>query len=237
LFYDIRVYDDDGPGGAPGTLLGEVPLFFADNIPFGVAGSLFTADISALGLVADGPVYIGASWFPGIDEDIFFCTDESPSTPSRPVYAGVVTGPGDPPSVLLNQSTDTRAAFIRAAFGAPPACLTDGDTLCLGDRFKVEVTWRDFAGNTGRGQAVALDGREDSGLFWFFRESNLELLVKVLNGCGLTQHYWVFAAGTTDVEFEIVVTDTERGVEKRYTNPLGTAAPAITDTLALATCP
>ena len=108
---------------------------------------------------------------------------------------------------------------------------------CLNDdRFQVEVTWTDFQSNTGSGQVSPI-GSADSGLFWFFDEENLEQLVKVLNGCGLNGHYWVFAAAVTNVQYNLKVTDTQTGVTKTYENPLGTAAPAITDTSAFATCP
>jgi hypothetical protein len=119
---------------------------------------------------------------------------------------------------------------------APSECMSDADTLCLnGGRFKVEVGWRDFQGGTGVGRVVQESG--DSGLLWFFQQDNWEMLVKVLDGCGLNQSYWVFAASATDVEYTITVTDTDSGQVRTYSNPLGTQAPAITDTSAFATCP
>ena len=33
------------------------------------------------------------------------------------------------------------------------------------------------------------------------------MLIKVINGCGLNQRYWVYAAATTDVEYQLTVTD------------------------------
>ncbi len=50
-------------------------------------------------------------------------------------------------------------------------------------------------------------------------------------------NFWVFAAASTNVEVKLTVTDTETGEVKEYTNPLGQAAPAVTDTAAFATCP
>ena len=115
-------------------------------------------------------------------------------------------------------------------------CIAGETTMCLhGGRFRVEVDWRIFTGDTGRGRVVPF-GSDDSGLFWFFFPSNWELLVKVLDGCGFNRRYWVFAAATTDVEYTLRVTDTVSGQVQRYRNPLGTAAPAITDTAAFA-CP
>ncbi len=119
----------------------------------------------------------------------------------------------------------------------PGTCRASDTTLCLMDgRFAVEVNYRDFLNQTGNGRVSSLR-TADSGLFYFFNEDNLELLVKVLDGCAITQHFWVFAAGTTDVEYNLTVTDTTTNTSQTYTNPLGSAAAAVTDTSALATCP
>ena len=45
------------------------------------------------------------------------------------------------------------------------------------------------------------------GLFYFFSWDNPEVLVKVVNGCGVNGHYWVFGSGATDLEYEIRVVD------------------------------
>lgn len=121
---------------------------------------------------------------------------------------------------------------------APAPCSASATRHCLHqDRFEVSVTWRDPLGRSGEGQAVAIPGVDDSGLFWFFNGDNLELLVKVLDGCGVNQHYWVYAAATTDVETTLRVVDTLRGVSKTWVNPLGHPASAITDSSAFASCP
>jgi hypothetical protein len=116
-------------------------------------------------------------------------------------------------------------------------CTPDANTLCLNNgRFEVIVQWTDFQGNTGLGNVVPF-GSSDSGLMWFFNSNNWEMLVKVLNGCGLNNHYWVFAALTTNVQYTIQVTDTATGQILQYSNPLGNPSPAITDAAAFATCP
>ena len=51
---------------------------------------------------------------------------------------------------------------------------------------------------------------DDSGYLWFFDADNIELIVKVLDGCGVNNRYWVFAGGLTNVEVDIIVTDTPR---------------------------
>ncbi|HVR39886.1 MAG TPA: trypsin-like peptidase domain-containing protein, partial [Thermoanaerobaculia bacterium] len=107
-------------------------------------------------------------------------------------------------------------------------CVASATTVCLSsDRFSVSVVWK-TADSNGAGQAIKYTA--DSALFWFFSESNIEMLVKVLNGCGLNSRYWFFSAATTNVEYTITVTDTKSGSVKTYFHALGTPAPAVTDT-------
>jgi hypothetical protein len=141
-----------------------------------------------------------------------------------------------------NNGSDPTSFFIDdaslqvAATGGGTGCVADLNTLCLnGARFAVSVQWTDFQGNTGPGNVVP-NGSPDSGLMWFFGPDNWEMLVKVLNGCPVNNHYWVFAALTTNVQYTIQVTDTSTGEVKTYTNPLGNPSPAITDTAAFASC-
>ncbi len=121
----------------------------------------------------------------------------------------------------------------------PPAgvCLPDDTTLCLSHgRFRVEVDWTDFQGNTGSARVVPY-GSDNSGILWFFDSANWEMLVKVLAGCSVNDHYWVFAAATTNVEYLLRVTDTESGQMREYHNVLGQSSPATTDVQAFAVCP
>ncbi|HEX2255053.1 MAG TPA: LamG domain-containing protein [Thermoanaerobaculia bacterium] len=98
-------------------------------------------------------------------------------------------------------------------------CVNAGGELCLAERFRVEVTWTDFQGNTGSGRAVPLT--EDTGYFWFFRSTNVELVLKVLDGRPINDHFWVFYGALSNVAYEITVTDTETGFVKTYVNPAG----------------
>ena len=122
--------------------------------------------------------------------------------------------------------------------GVVGTCAPGPTTLCLnGGRFRVEADWRIPDGSTGAGQAVPIASAPDSGLFYFFSASNLEMLIKVLNACGLNDRYWVFFAATTNVELAVVVTDTGTGATRGYLNPLNRPAPPEQDTNAFATCP
>jgi uncharacterized metal-binding protein len=123
---------------------------------------------------------------------------------------------------------------------APPpgACTTDATTLCLNNnRFQVRATFATGDGQTGNGMAVT--ETVDTGLFWFFSASNIEVIIKVVNACSFAggPRYWVFAGGLTNVQVVLTVTDTQSGITKTYTNPQGTAFAPIQDTNAFATCP
>lgn len=123
-------------------------------------------------------------------------------------------------------------------------CVPSDTVLCLAEgRFQVSVLWRDFEGQAGVGHAVPLagtlpdpQGLGSSGLMWFFRSDNAEMLVKILSACNVNGFHWVFLAAATDVGYTVEVLDTQTGTVKSYLNPLGTASPAITDIEAFA-CP
>jgi hypothetical protein len=106
---------------------------------------------------------------------------------------------------------------------------------CLGGtRFKVETAFETSQGVQGVGQAVALT--TDTGYFWFFDQANVEVVLKVLDGCGVNGKYWVFAAGLTNTEVTLTVTDTASGTAKVYVNPQGRSFQSVQDTNAFATC-
>jgi IPT/TIG domain len=123
------------------------------------------------------------------------------------------------------------------SIGTPEAtCTPSATTLCLGGgRFSVTASWHKSDGSSGSGTAVPLTS--DTGYFWFFNSSNIELVTKVLNGCALTNAYWVFAAGLTDVGVVLDYTDLQTQTARSYSSPLGTAFLPIQDTSALKTCP
>ena len=116
-------------------------------------------------------------------------------------------------------------------------CVAGPTVLCLGGgRFRVEVAWKDFQGGAGAGSVVPGTHSDDSGLFWFFAPDNWELLVKVLDGCAVNGHHWVFAAATTTVEYVLTVTDTRTDQAWTRRNPPGRPSPAVADVTALGGC-
>ena len=134
-----------------------------------------------------------------------------------------------------NAVTQTKhSAALTTATGEPEkalmsgTCVADASTLCLqNNRFSVQINWEDFNANTGFAQPVPLS--DQSGYFWFFSPNNVELLIKVLDGTAVNGHVWVFFAATTNVFYNVTVTDTLSGATRQYQNPLGTSSPAVLD--------
>ena len=113
---------------------------------------------------------------------------------------------------------------------AASTCVTSDTELCLRDGgFKVTVDWEDFEGKTGQGFVSSLR-TDDSGIFYFFDRNNWEVLVKVIDGCAVTQHQWVFLAASTNIQYTLTVEELATGRVATYTNPLGEASAAVTDT-------
>ncbi|MXX74469.1 MAG: PKD domain-containing protein [Holophagales bacterium] len=143
--------------------------------------------------------------------------------------------------VTLWTSDGTRESTVSLTFLVEPAapsgtCVADPHTRCLQDsRYAVSVEWRTAGGAVGRGSVVHA-GTNDSGIFHFFDPNNWEVLIKILDGCEMNRHVWVFSASTTNLGYTIEVTDTVTGEVKEYGNEPGRPAVAITDATAFRAC-
>jgi Fibronectin type III domain len=111
--------------------------------------------------------------------------------------------------------------------GATGQCLLDG-------RFLVEALYQDARGHAGLAHAVPITS--GTAYLWFFEPANAEVVVKLLDGCALGDHFWVFAAGLTNVHVILRVTDTRTGAVRYYELPYGPAFTPIQDTAAFGTC-
>jgi CSLREA domain-containing protein len=174
------------------------------------------------------------------------------AAPANPALAALAAVGGTTPvhvpaatSPALNhgsgcESVDQRGAERAAACDIGSVelsnlCLNGGTTLCLNEgRFKVEVAWTTKTG-TGNGNAVPLT--DQSGYFWFFDASNVEITIKVLDACSLNNRYWIFFSGLTNVGVKVTVTDLQTGTVKTYTNPLNHTIATVLDTDAMSVCP
>ncbi len=233
MSFDAVVYDDDGPGGQPGTFLGSVSAT-ANAIPVSTP-QFYSVNFSGSGItLPDTSVYVGFRWPGG---NIGLCGNNSSAT-LHSSYDSVNSGAswdntqttfaGFPPPRVLGIRLDPTPA--------PSVCTPSATVMCLnGNRFKVEATFNTSSGQIGQAQVVKLTN--ETGYLWFFNSSNIEVVVKALNACSFNSHYWVYAAGLTDVHVVLTVTDTQTGAVKTYNNPQGQPFLPILDSSAFATCP
>jgi Trypsin-like peptidase domain len=133
------------------------------------------------------------------------------------------------------------APWLDPQAGSGP-CTPDATTLCIdrnpGDRrFKIKVNYATVqgGGSSGAGQAVPLSslGITEGGLCYFCGATNPEMLIKVIDGCALTQSFWVFYAATTNVGFVVTVYDTVTGHLQAFSNTDLQAAPPVQSTSGL----
>jgi len=109
-------------------------------------------------------------------------------------------------------------------------CEPGGSALTLAGGYKVRMCYETHAGRTGEALDYGLDSSR-SGLLYFFERGNVEALVKVLDGCGVNGHFWVFVAPLTDLAFNLVV-ESPRGERWTHRNALGRVAEAASDVTA-----
>ncbi|HKV11611.1 MAG TPA: ELWxxDGT repeat protein [Thermoanaerobaculia bacterium] len=224
------------------TVAGNQLFFVADDGEHGVelwvtdgtaAGTRLVRDV-APGKASSKPQSLGAAggqlFFSASDGEHGFELWESDGT-----EAGTRMVQDLAPGGLSSHPKEPTAAGNRLFFSAndgvfgsepwvlplsSPACQPSDTVLCLGGgRFKVEASWRDFEGKSGRGHAIALTA--DTGYFWFFDPANVEVIAKVLDGQGVNGHHWVFYGALSTVQYTLTVTDTQTGAARRYVNPPG----------------
>jgi hypothetical protein len=120
-------------------------------------------------------------------------------------------------------------------------CLPGPHTLCIDDqpgdrRFEATIAFdtAQAGGVAGLGNAVELDtlGITSGGVFWFFQKENPEVLLKVLDGCSINGHHWVFWSAGTNVRLAITITDRRTARQRVYRSPDRTPAQPVTDLLA-----
>ncbi len=124
---------------------------------------------------------------------------------------------------------------------AGATCVPNSETLCLHDgRFVVTAGFLDTSAGFGIGKAArSVPFSNQTGAFWFFDAENLEIVVKVLNGCGLNGSYWVFIGGLTNVESFVQIVDTRNGgLTRLYANVIERRPfPTVQDVTAFPNCP
>ncbi len=132
-------------------------------------------------------------------------------------------------------NTTPLATYFDDLYLRAGGCAANPTNLCLGGgRFRVSLIWQ-TATDLGNGRVVPFS--DDAGSFWFFSPENLEISVKVIDGCAVNGRFWVFASGLTNVAVLLGVQDMHTGEFWGYTNPRNQTFTPVTDTDAFATCP
>ncbi len=160
------------------------------------------------------------------------CNNLPTKTPAPPLDSAQV------PAAWSDSPNGAGSAWRLVAEVDTSPCLPGAETLCLnGGRFEIRVEWETFMGASGTGKAVPLT--TDTGYFWFFNAANVEMVIKVLDGCGINQSFWVYAGGLTDVETRITARDSSTGLTWEAMNPQRTPFQPIQDVNAfpLPACP
>jgi hypothetical protein len=150
----------------------------------------------------------------------------SPAEAAAVPQSSVALGPAVPAAAWTAQPFDAGGAAAEAA----GSCAPGPQNLCLlASRFEVTAHWSLPAGS---GVGTPVTESDQTGAFWFFDPTNIELLVKVIDGRSLTGHFWVFYGALSNVEYWVTVTDTVTGASKTYHNSPGNIC-GVGDTAAL----
>lgn len=146
---------------------------------------------------------------------------------------------GDYVVTLISSNAAGSGSFHATISVGPgvPSCVPNDTTLCLvGGRFSVTTGYVTADLQSGNGHAVSLTN--NSGYFWFFDPTNVEIVTKVLDGCSVNDAYWVFAAGLTNAGVILNVVDTSNEAQYQAINTIGVPFTAIQATNAFDTsCP
>lgn len=96
----------------------------------------------------------------------------------------------------------------RSPSTARPSTCAPGSCIDAAGRFEVAVRYHDpNSGAWGQARMSTFRVSAHAGLFYFFEPENPELLLKVLNGCGVNGQWWVFGSAATDLRYEIRIVD------------------------------
>ena len=134
--------------------------------------------------------------------------------------AGVALPDATPLSAVASPSPSLSA-------GAETDCEPGGPTLTLRSGYTVSMCYETADGRLGDARDWGLDSTQ-SALLYFFERDNAEVLIKVLDGCGVNGHRWVFVAPVTDLAFNLVV-ESPDGQRWTHANALGQTADAASD--------
>ncbi len=193
----------------------ELAVLFRDLVAGTVRGRFYSSDGRPLSseLVLAGPDSVGV---PAAAAALLAETDLLRITYERRDPAGNSLG------LFVNETL---------AMVSEGACSVSEGDLCLGEeRFRVRVAFRSGATTT---EAPSTPLTTDTAYSWFFDQDNVEVVYKLLDGCAINGHYWLFAAGLTDVAVELSVEDTLTGKSSIHWSRFGTPFQPLQNTRAI----
>ena len=162
----------------------------------------------------------------------------SSSSTWRPLQGHTLAGPAVQSGHLrlsfVGTAPPEEVRFDNAFVYEDATCVSTSTVSCLGQRFRAAIEWAIPDGT--RGGALVRPFSSDSLYASFFNPTNVEVVLKVLDGCSVNDRFWVFAAGLTNVHAVLRVTDTRTGATWTHLNPQDEAFAPVQVTSAFATC-
>ena len=221
----------DGPG-RPEALAKH--YIGTTSLPSGSACLRFTVD----GSVTAGTdrFWVSTFWDTRRYPNVFVRADENGATKHAGAYRGI------DPQTPWAQIDDAFPRYRGLDVGVivdplVSSCRDSTGIICLErGRFQVIIGWTDPT-DGGRYRPVNLIRYSDTSALGYFKNpSNVELLVKTVNGCGINGRKWVFIGGVTNQNVSVLVTDVLTGESRYYENTRGQSFFTVTDTDALPSC-
>ena len=120
--------------------------------------------------------------------------------------------------------------------GANTNCVPTGNVATLADGYDVRMCVEMPSGAQVDASNYHLESTA-SGLLYFFDRDNVEVLVKVLDGCAINGHRWVFIAPVTTLAFHLEIVERSTGIVFTHRNPRSVTAATVSDTTAFACDP
>jgi hypothetical protein len=193
----------------------------------GIATFFSPDNVELVVKILDGRGVNGHHWvFYGALTDVEYWLTVTDTLQNRVVVyrnpPGEVCGRGDAmafaePAGATGTSMAGRVAAVSARSSEPQGDCAPGALCLLDGRFEVTAVWTKADGETGA--ASPFPGAGTTGYMSFFSPGNIELAVKVLDGQRHNNAFWLFAAGLTDVDYRLTVTDKVTDASRTYTNP------------------
>ena len=124
--------------------------------------------------------------------------------------------------------------YFAAPASGTEGCVPSFSRACLQHRrFAIDVTYDATIFGGGAGAATPQVESDESLKFSFFQPENLELLLKIVDGCSYNGHFWVYFSGLTNAGVSLRITDMISGAVFDADNPAGTALAPVFDIEAL----